>query len=99
MDKLTKEQRQKNMQAVKNKNSRIEILLGKALWSKGLRYRKNDKTVFGKPDFTFKNTKLQYFATVNFGMERIGKYINTTINPTKIFGYRKLNEISNVILR
>jgi len=66
MDKLTKEQRQKNMQAVKNKNSRIEILLGKVLWSKGLRYRKNDKTVFGKPDFTFKKHKIAVFCDSEF---------------------------------
>ena len=54
MDILTKEQRRKNMQAVKNKGSKIETNLGKALWADGLRYRNNDKTVFGKPDFTFK---------------------------------------------
>ena len=41
MDRLTKEQRHKNMKAVKNKDSKIEILLRKALWSKGYRYRKN----------------------------------------------------------
>ena len=36
MDRLTKEQRHKNMQAVKNKDSKIEILLRNALWSKGI---------------------------------------------------------------
>ena len=66
MDKLSKEQRKKNMQAVKNKNSRIEVLLGKALWNKGLRYRKNDKTVFGKPDFTFKKYKIAVFCDSEF---------------------------------
>ena len=66
MDKLTPEQRQKNMQAVKNKNSRIELTLGKALWEKGLRYRKNDKTVFGKPDFTFKGLKIAVFCDSEF---------------------------------
>ena len=53
MDKLTKEQRRKNMRAVKSKGSKIEQILGKALWHKGYRYRKNDKTVFGKPDIVF----------------------------------------------
>ena len=66
MDKLTKEQRKKNMQAVKNKNSRIEIVLGKAIWNIGLRYRKNDKTVFGKPDFTFKKYKIAVFCDSEF---------------------------------
>ena len=66
MDRLTKEQRRKNMQAVKNKNSQIELALGKALWVKGYRYRKNDKTVFGKPDFTFKKMKLAVFVDGEF---------------------------------
>lgn len=66
MDKLTKEQRRKNMQAVKNKGSKIETALGKALWAKGFRYRKNDKTVFGKPDFTFKKYKIAVFVDGEF---------------------------------
>ena len=45
MDMLTPEQRGKNMQAVKAKGSIIEVTLAKALWTKGYRYRKNDKTV------------------------------------------------------
>ena len=66
MDKLTKEQRRKNMQAVKSKNSQIEIALGKALWAKGHRYRKNDKSVFGKPDFTLKKYKIAIFVDGDF---------------------------------
>lgn len=50
MDRLTVEQRRKNMQAVKNKDSAIEVLLRKELWSRGLRYRKNSNKVFGHPD-------------------------------------------------
>ena len=66
MDKLTPEQRKKNMQAVKNKNSRIEIILGKMLWNVGLHYRKNDKTVIGKPDFSFKKYKIAVFCDSEF---------------------------------
>ena len=54
------------MQAVKNKGSKIEIALAKALWKKGFRYRKNDKTVFGKPDFTFKGLKIAVFCDSEF---------------------------------
>ena len=50
MDKLTPEQRKKNMQAVKNKGSAIEKKLAKGLWGIGLRYRKNDKRYLGHPD-------------------------------------------------
>lgn len=57
MDVLTKEQRTKNMKAIKNKDPKIEIILRKALWEKGYWYRKNCKDVFGKPDIVFKKTK------------------------------------------
>ena len=50
MDKHTPEQRRKNMQAVKNKDSQIELMLRKELWSRGLRYRKNSNKVFGHPE-------------------------------------------------
>ena len=54
------------MKAVKNKNSQLEIALGKVLWSKGYRYSKNDKLVFGKPDFTFKKYKIAIFCDSEF---------------------------------
>lgn len=54
------------MQAVKSKDSKIETLLSKALWAKGYRYRKNDKTVFGKPDLTFKKFKIAIFVDGEF---------------------------------
>lgn len=66
MDKLTKEQRKKNMQAVKASGSKIEVALAKALFAKGFRYRKNDKTVFGKPDLTFKKYKIAIFVDSEF---------------------------------
>jgi len=66
MDVLTKEQRRRNMQAIRSKDTKIEILLGKALWAAGHRYRKNDKSVFGKPDFTFKRYKLAVFCDSEF---------------------------------
>lgn len=62
MDVLTLEQRAKNMRAIKNKNTRIEELLAKALWKKGYRYRRNDKTVIGKPDITFRRQKVAIFC-------------------------------------
>jgi DNA mismatch endonuclease (patch repair protein) len=62
MDVLTKEQRRKNMQAIRSTNTKMEVVLAKALWIKGYRYRKNDKTVFGKPDLTFKRSKIAVFV-------------------------------------
>jgi DNA mismatch endonuclease, patch repair protein len=62
MDVLTKEQRKKNMQAIKCKDTKDEILLAKTLWQRGHRYRKNNKAVFGKPDLTFRKYKVAVFV-------------------------------------
>lgn len=51
---------------IKSKDTKIELLMGKALWHKGMRYRKNDKTVFGKPDFVFKRKKIAVFCDSEF---------------------------------
>ena len=66
MEKLTAEQRRKNMKAVRASGSKIETALAKALFAKGLRYRKNDRTVFGKPDLTLKKYKLAVFVDSEF---------------------------------
>lgn len=41
------------MKAVKYKNSAIEKILRIELWHRGMRYRKNVKDIFGKPDIVF----------------------------------------------
>lgn len=66
MDRLTPEQRKKNMQAVKNKDSLIEIMLRKELWSRGLRYRKNYTKITGKPDIVFISKKVAVFCDSEF---------------------------------
>ncbi len=66
MDRLTKEQRKKNMRAVKNKDSKIELKLRKALWEKGYRYRKNYNKVEGKPDIVITKYKLVIFCDSEF---------------------------------
>ena len=66
MDKLTPEQRHKNMQAIKNKGSKIELLLCKELWKRGLRYRKNSKSVYGHPDIVFIGKKVAVFCDSEF---------------------------------
>ncbi|MBQ7736422.1 MAG: DNA mismatch endonuclease Vsr [Oscillospiraceae bacterium] len=66
MDKHTPEQRHKNMQAVKNKDSAIELLLRKELWARGLHYRKNVKKVYGHPDIAFIGKKIAVFCDSEF---------------------------------
>ena len=60
------ERRRKNMQAVKNKDSKIEVSLRLALYHKGYRYRKNCKEVYGHPDIVFKKQKVAVFCDSEF---------------------------------
>ena len=66
MDVLTKEQRRKNMQNIKAKDTKIEIILRKALWKKGYRYRKNYNKLPGKPDIVFQKYKIAIFCDGEF---------------------------------
>ncbi len=66
MDRVTPQQRSKNMQAIKSTGTKGEIRLAKALWNLGYRYRKNNKKVFGKPDLTFSRFKIAIFVDSEF---------------------------------
>ncbi len=66
MDVLTKEQRRKNMQRIKGKNTSIEIKLCKALWKKGYHYRKNYKELPGSPDIVLTKYKVAIFCDSEF---------------------------------
>ncbi len=90
MDKLTKEQRRKNMQAVKSKGSKIETLLAKELWKRGHRYRKNDKTVYGKPDLTFKKYKIAIFVDSEFWHGKDWNDRKKDHKSNKDFWYKKI---------
>ena len=66
MDKHTPEQRRRNMKAVKNKDSKIEMTLRRALYAKGYRYRKNYTKVYGCPDIVFTKYKIAIFCDSEF---------------------------------
>ena len=66
MDVHTKEQRSRNMRAIRSTNTKMEVALAKALWARGHRYRKNDRQVFGRPDLTLKRHKLAIFVDSEF---------------------------------
>lgn len=62
MDVLTPEKRRKCMQRIKSKDTSIEVLLRKALWKKGYRYRKNYKALPGAPDIALTKYKIAIFC-------------------------------------
>jgi len=49
-DKLTPEMRSWNMSRIRGKDTKFEVKVRQYLFSKGLRFRKNDKRYPGKPD-------------------------------------------------
>ena len=65
-DVLTPEQRRKNMQNIRSKDTEIEILLRKALWKKGYRYRKNYKDLPGTPDIALTKYNIAIFCDGEF---------------------------------
>ena len=66
MDCLTPEQRHKNMSHIRSSNTSIEILLRKALWREGIRYRKNVNTLPGSPDIAVTKYKIAIFCDGEF---------------------------------
>ena len=65
-DDLTPEQRRKNMQAIRSKDTSIELRLRKALWERGIRYRKNYKKLIGKPDIAITKYRIAVFCDSDY---------------------------------
>lgn len=74
MDTITKEQRSNNMRAIKSKDTKIEIKLRKALWHKGIRYRKNFKVCNCHPDIVITKYKIAIFCDGDFWHGKESKY-------------------------
>lgn len=66
MDDLSPEQRRKNMQHIRSKDTEIELILRKALWREGIRYRKNYDKLPGKPDIAITKYKIAIFCDGEF---------------------------------
>ena len=66
MDLMTPRQRSKTMSHIKGKNTKIELILRKALWHKGYRYRKNYSMLPGSPDIALTKYKISIFCDSEF---------------------------------
>ncbi len=65
-DDMSPEQRRKNMQRIRSKDTLIEIKLRTALWKEGIRYRKNYKKLIGKPDIAITKYRIAVFCDSSF---------------------------------
>ncbi|WP_455920182.1 very short patch repair endonuclease [Priestia megaterium] len=59
-DKVTKEKRREIMKSVRSQSA-LENLVSRELWKRGIRFRKNVKSLFGKPDIAIKKHKIVIF--------------------------------------
>ena len=62
MDKLTPEQRHKNMAAIRGKNTKPEMIVRRGLWSRGFRYRLNHRRLPGHPDIVLRKYRTCIFV-------------------------------------
>lgn len=60
-DKISPEKRSKIMSAIRAQ-SKLENRLTKALWHRGVRFRKNTRSLFGTPDISIKKYKIVIFV-------------------------------------
>ena len=72
MDVLTKEKRHELMSHVKGNNTKPEEIVRKYLFSKGFRYRKNDKRYPGKPDIVLPKYRTVVFVNGCFWHQHPG---------------------------
>ena len=61
MDKLTTEQRHKNMAAIRSKDTKPEMIVRRGLWKRGFRYRLNHKRLPGHPDLVLRKYRTCIF--------------------------------------
>ncbi len=90
-DNHTKEVRSMNMSHIRSTNSKPEETVRKYLFSKGLRYRKNVRTLPGKPDIVLPKYKTVVFVNGCFWHKHdCGKFVmpasNTEYWSKKISG-------------
>ncbi len=62
MDRLTVQQRHRNMAAIHGKDTKPEMIVRRGLWSRGFRYRLNHKRLPGHPDLVLRKYRTCIFV-------------------------------------
>lgn len=85
-DRLTKEQRYKNMSAIKGKDTKPEKVVRKYLWASGYRYRLNHPRLPGRPDIVMRKYRTCIFVNGCFWHGHSGcKYYTVPKSNTKFW--------------
>lgn len=91
-DSITPEHRSWNMRHIKGKDTKIEVLVRKYLFSRGYRFRKNDKRYPGKPDMVLPKYKTAIFINGCFWHMHEGCKQATIPKTRTEFWLEKLNK-------
>lgn len=91
-DKLTPEKRSWNMSRIKGKDTKIEVEVRKYLFSKGYRFRKNDKRYPGKPDIVLPKYHVAIFVHGCFWHRHEGCKDATTPKTRTEFWFEKFDK-------
>ena len=96
MDRLTPEERSANMRAIKSRDTKPEILVRSMLHRAGYRFRKNVKTLPGKPDIVLPKYKTVIFVHGCFWHRHKGCKQTTTPKSNVEFWNKKFERnVSN----
>lgn len=87
VDKLSAEQRHKNMAAIHSKDTKPEMIVRKGLWSRGFRYRLNSPRLPGHPDLVLKKYRTCIFVNGCFCMDTKG--VAAYLKRIGISGWRR----------
>lgn len=90
-DVLTKEQRHLNMSHIHGKDTRPEGIVRKYLFSRGYRYRKNDRRYPGKPDIVLPKYRTVIFVHGCFWHRHPGCRYATTPSTNREFWKKKFD--------
>ncbi|MFA5075554.1 MAG: very short patch repair endonuclease [Candidatus Babeliales bacterium] len=81
----------KRMAAIRSKNTGIELLLRKRLFSLGYRYRIHYNVVLGSPDIAFPAKKIAIFCDSNFWHGYKFDILKRKLNRNKRFWVNKIS--------
>jgi DNA mismatch endonuclease (patch repair protein) len=84
------EQRHYNMSRIKSKDTSIEVLFRKSLWHEGIRYRKNFKSLPGRPDIAITKYKIAIFCDGEFWHGRHWEIKKSKIKNNREYWIKKI---------
>jgi DNA mismatch endonuclease (patch repair protein) len=86
----TSPQRSRMMSKIKNKHSKPEMILRRALWACNIRFRLHDKSLPGRPDIVIKKYKLAIFVDGEFWHGFDWKQRRDQIKSNRLFWIPKI---------